>query len=241
MLTPHSRLCQTTRSSSPLTTESGTSSGIASCLATWELAATCGPPWASTRATEATGSVRFCSTAGLGLGYGSGLTKSKRSPWCSGQPQDLRLRLDLCEAGAGIGPAGHSPQRTALSAPLPLLTRAQRADRHRRDLRTGGPVQRRRAAGPGRSRREPRRRRRRGIRVPAWRSTQCLRRQVQRPRRGASLGTRRLPTSGRPACCGVSLALLSIPMTVRLGWAACGALAVHLSTETPFVSDVGFS
>ena len=124
MSTPHSGPCRTTRSSSPPATEPGTSSGIASCLATWEPAATCGQPWALTRATGATVSVRSCSIAPTRLDYGLGLTRRRRPAQAFPRPQDLRLRLDLCEAGADIRPAGHPLQRPALSAPLPLLTAA---------------------------------------------------------------------------------------------------------------------
>ena len=40
-------------------------------------------------------------------------------PWRSPQPQDLRLRLHLREAGAEIGPAGHALQRSLLSISCP--------------------------------------------------------------------------------------------------------------------------
>jgi hypothetical protein len=119
----------------------------------------------------------------------------------------------------------------------------QRQFRRLRELGgTGGPAQRRRAAGPGRSRRELMRIRRRGIRVPAWSNSMLTPASAATsPRRKP--GTRRLPTSGRPACCGVSLALremrnsrtsarLSIPMTVptRLGRLRCPG-------STPFDRD----
>jgi hypothetical protein len=84
-----------------------TSSGIASCLATWEPAATCGQPWALTRSTGATVSVRSCSIAPRHQDYGLGQPRSRlpalafpptSTPTSSAQPMRSRCADRACRS-----------------------------------------------------------------------------------------------------------------------------------------------